>query len=1459
LLVASALILAMVGFPGALTSYAAPGEPEDPQAPQAVTATMPPVIKQWAGINRLNNVAGDPDIFPPLVPPAGDVNDPTVLGAVPDVTGAAGYTHYIQAVNKVIAIYQKDGVLVELAPFTTFWTTAAAQFPAPPTTPCYTAANHHGQPYVMYDHLTLRWVVVDVAYANIDSGPYSLCIAVSKSNAVPPGPYPLGAGTYFNRNFWFFYEISTNEGNLHYYPDSVKMGLWPDGYYLAADMIDLESNGTVRNPRGAKVWAVNRSDLVGGQISTFRYVAKFLPEQRDREHLLPSNLLGSPPPSGTPAYFATIEATKLYIWEFRVNWPGMTSQFGLPCGVGVPPPAICANYVLNTNTGNLDARVLVPQPFTDELVDAHGERLMSPLQYRIVDGIPSLWTTYTVQPAGDQTPTGLRWHELQFAADGTPNFTQTGTYRPEDVRYRWLPSLAVDRAGNMAIGFSESAPTPQTILDPIVYPSIYYAGRLRDNPVGQLPLGERDLFKGLGSQFDTDFALGSDYDGFDGPWGRASHMSIDPLDDCVFWYTNMYYPASVQGQAVNSNWNTRIGFFTLKECRGGMTRRVSLSTANVQGNQASGEDFEDWGRTVAISADGRYVAFSSEATNLVSNDTNGLRDVFVRDRDYDADGIFDEPDAVQTVCISCRGYDGSHSLGDSWEVSISSTGRYIAFSSDASNLVSGDSNGSRDVFVYDRSTGQMKRVSVMNGTENGNAFGDSDQPFISGSGNCVVFRSVASTLVGGDTNLVSDIFLRPMAAGNTTTARVSVLSPPAVPNQLIGESVTPSVSSDCSRVAYATRDQTLGPSLGYADPNLNTLNPILAGQGLDVFLANFSTAANVVTGVRPVSYVSTSTPLAGTMGSVTLPPVLASTGESYYPYISASGNQVVFASRATDLLPAGQDTNIYADIFVWDATVLNALGVPTISRVSTNFFSGQANNNSYNPSISNDGRYVTFSSDASNLDAFLPDTNGLRDVFLHDRGMAAFGIYNVGLTQRISLDTDRGDANGQSLAPAIASLGGYVAFPSEANDLVGNDSNSAWDVFVYDMMYQTPIFLRIPGNVPGSPGATVSMPVTFSRNGYNIDTTTFSIDFDENCLEFNPATPNAVVFSTPADFLTSWSFNAADINSEIDISVYDQLAPRSYLPDGTLVTVKFKVKATCQAIPGSSNTARVGFSITTPPSFGSYGQSIRGRSMDGFITIQNGRPGDCNGDGLVDAGDLSALVLEIFDGDGVLPIDTPKSTFPGNPVGCNSNQDDLVDAGDLSCTVLINWGMTCGGASSRAAFTPRLPSTSASLSLDLPAMVPAKPGGKVTLPVMLTKQGSPVNSLIFSLDYDQTWLSFDPTDGNQDGLPDAVNFNLPSGFSRVVTFDAKDPDGELDFVVFNPASPSLELPDGAVANVTFDVKNPPGDFLAKVDYSQDPAASFGSTTGQSVNGLLQNGSVWISRLVNYLYLPLTRR
>ena len=341
--------------------------------------------------------------------------------------------------------------------------------------------------------------------------------------------------------------------------------------------------------------------------------------------------------------------------------------------------------------------------------------------------------------------------------------------------------------------------------------------------------------------------------------------------------------------------------------------------------------------------------------------------------------------------------------------------------------------------------------------------------------------------------------------------------------------------------------------------------------------------------------------------------------------------------------------------------------------------------NSYSPSISWDGRYVSFASEAFNLDVTLPDNNARRDVFLHDRQLALDGIYEVGLTNRVSIAFDGSEFNGWSFAPMVAPYGKHVAYVSEASDLVAGDTNNHWDVFAYDSERIVPIFLSIPANIPGSIGSTVTVPVYFSGSSSSIDTTTFSIDFDENCLSFDDGDPNAIQFMVNSNFVTSASYDPTDTDGEINISIHDQISPRTSIPDGVIVNIELTVKATCAAAPGSSRSARVGFSNDPIPSFGTYGVSVDGLSLDGFVRILEGLLGDCNGDSAVDAGDLSALVLEIFDGDDVLPENTPGGTFPGNPVGCNPNQDFVVDAGDLSCTVMIIFGNTgCTGVSAAA-------------------------------------------------------------------------------------------------------------------------------------------------------------------------------
>jgi Tol biopolymer transport system component len=224
----------------------------------------------------------------------------------------------------------------------------------------------------------------------------------------------------------------------------------------------------------------------------------------------------------------------------------------------------------------------------------------------------------------------------------------------------------------------------------------------------------------------------------------------------------------------------------------GQTTRVSVASDGAQGNGDS--------ECPSISADGRYVAFASLASNLVPGDTNGRMDIFVHDRL-----------TGQTTRVSVAS-DGTEGNGDSGFPSISADGRYVAFASLASNLVPGDTNGTWDVFVHDRLTGQTTRVSVASGGAQGN--GDSRFPSISADGRYVAFQSYASNLVPGDTNGVLDVFVHDRLTGQTT--RVSVAS-----DGTQGDSYSfgSSISADGRYVAFASYASNLvpGDTNGWAD------------------------------------------------------------------------------------------------------------------------------------------------------------------------------------------------------------------------------------------------------------------------------------------------------------------------------------------------------------------------------------------------------------------------------------------------------------------------------------------------------------------------------------------------------------------------------------------------------------------------------------------------------------------
>jgi Tol biopolymer transport system component len=406
---------------------------------------------------------------------------------------------------------------------------------------------------------------------------------------------------------------------------------------------------------------------------------------------------------------------------------------------------------------------------------------------------------------------------------------------------------------------------------------------------------------------------------------------------------------------------------------GASTVRVSVGPGGRQANGVEGPFFS------AISRHGRYVAFSSDSSNLVAGDTNGALDVFVRDR---LRGV------TQRVSVGPNGRQGNR---QSYSPEMSLNGRYVAFSSRASNLVAGDTNRDWDVFVRDRFRKVTRRVSVAPGGREPNS--ESLTKAISGSGRFIAFGSAASNLVPGDTNRDFDVFIRDMAAG--VTRRVSVGRGGREPNS---GSLNPAISRHGRYVAFSSEASNLVAH----DTN----------NAQDVFVRDTAT--------RKVRRVSIST--GGRQGN----------GFSGGASISASGRFVAFFSEASSLVR--RDSNEVFDVFVHDRRTGGT------RRVSVGPSGRQANDFSEFPAISADGRLVVYHSLASNLVA--RDTNEAFDVFVRDR--------RAGVTRRASVGAGGRQGNSHSFDSAISADGRHIAFASEATNLVPRDTNRVGDMFVRD-------------------------------------------------------------------------------------------------------------------------------------------------------------------------------------------------------------------------------------------------------------------------------------------------------------------------------------------------------------------------------------------------------------------------
>jgi hypothetical protein len=465
-------------------------------------------------------LAGGPAITPDVHTNGTGINIEGIVSngtaAPPDPNGAAGKTQYVQWVNSGLAVYNKaDGALL-LGPLT-----GNAPFTGMTGSPGADACRtgFFSDPVVQYDKLANRWFLTLLAFnrADIATGPYYQCVAVSTSADA--------TGSYFR----YVLESRTNDGRvaLNDYP---KVAVWPDAYVFSWVLFENAIDGAYLGPR---VCGIDRAGLLTGSAADVRCADlgdAFGP-------VLPSDLDGTTvPPRGSPNYLMSLDygadgsGDHLLLWRFSYHRRTISSPITIPVA---PFTIACPNEF---------GGACVQQPAPGEPLDALGDRLMYRLAYRNFGHHESLVVNHSVQQPGAPTdgPVGVRWYELRNLST-KPSVYQQGTWAP-DANSRWMGSIAMDRMGNIALGYSISGPS--------VFPGVRYTGRLRSEPLGRLER-EATIVNGGGVQVDT-------YN----RWGDYSALTLDPVSDCKLWYTQEY-----QAETGSFNWHTHIANFKFRNCR----------------------------------------------------------------------------------------------------------------------------------------------------------------------------------------------------------------------------------------------------------------------------------------------------------------------------------------------------------------------------------------------------------------------------------------------------------------------------------------------------------------------------------------------------------------------------------------------------------------------------------------------------------------------------------------------------------------------------------------------------------------------------------------------------------------------------------------------------------------------------------------------------------------------------
>jgi uncharacterized repeat protein (TIGR01451 family) len=375
-------------------------------------------------------------------------------------------------------------------------------------------ADGRGYPMVLYDRLANRWVIAEFA------GTYFTdeCVAVSTSGDA--------TGSFFRYDFHLGSNFFIG-----------KLSVWPDAYYLGTDVWDPTGTTYI----GPQPWALDRAKMLVGSPATT--VSPGI-QSKDIYTMLPGDLDGAiAPPPGAPNPWLAEPGPDWLLYRFHPD-------FATPANTTFT----LAADLLPTSYGYLCEDCVPQLNSSDNLETASGYPGFRLAYRRFADGHEALVGNLGVPSGG---VAGIRWFEINNATSGTPSLVQQSTYQP-DTTWRWMGSAAMDNQGNLALGFSASSA--------VIYPEIRYAGRLASDPADTLGQGEATLFAGTGSQTDTSHR-----------WGDYTDLTVDPVDDCTFWYTNEYYATTD-----HFNWRTRIGSFKFSGCT--PAQAVISGTKTVSGS-----------------------------------------------------------------------------------------------------------------------------------------------------------------------------------------------------------------------------------------------------------------------------------------------------------------------------------------------------------------------------------------------------------------------------------------------------------------------------------------------------------------------------------------------------------------------------------------------------------------------------------------------------------------------------------------------------------------------------------------------------------------------------------------------------------------------------------------------------------------------------------------------------------